>query len=495
VPKLIILEKTMSELIFSSSDPKEEYKISKMLREGKVRKIAPRIYSTNLEEEPSEIIKRNILEILGSLYPGAVLSHRSAFEFRPTSTNHIFVTYSYTRKIKLPGLTINFLEGKGAVEGDNKLFGELYVSSKERAFLENLQITKKTGPDSKTLSLPQIEEKLDDIMGTNGEDGLNKIRDRARELSQILEMPREFELLNKIIGALLSTKPSKILKSDLALARAAGFPYDKNRIELFEVLFAYLHNKEFKDRPENNLSASSFRNFAFFEAYFSNYIEGTVFEVAEAKKIIDTGVPLDARGGDSHDVLGTYQLVSDRNEMKMIPADENEFLSILQERHKLLLSARVEKNPGQFKERNNRAGNTFFVDYKLVRGTLMRGFEYLKVLTNPFARAAYMMFLVSEVHPFEDGNGRIARVMMNAELVNQNQCKIIIPTVYRDDYLLTLKKLTNKKDAAPFVQMLSKAHAFSEDLHFDNYDELYNYLLSHNAFYEPDEGRRLIADV
>jgi len=252
-------------------------------------------------------------------------------------------------------------------------------------------------------------------------------------------------LFNKIIGALFTTKPSKILKSNLALSRAAGFPYDKNRIELFEILFNYLHNKEFKDRPENNLTINSFRNFAFFEAYFSNYIEGTVFEVSEAKKIIDTGIPLPARSDDSHDVLGTYQIVSDRNEMKIITSDENEFLNLLQARHKILLSARIDKNPGQFKERNNRAGSTFFVDYKLVRGTLIRGFEYYKALTNPFARAAYIMFLVSEVHPFEDGNGRIARVMMNTELVNQNQCKIIVPTVYRDDYLLTLKRLSNQK--------------------------------------------------
>src|SRR3989339_324399 len=139
----------MSELIFSSMDRQENYKISKMLQEKKIRKIAPRIYSTNLEEAPSAIVKRNILEILGNLYPSAVLSHRSAFEFKPTATNNIFVSFSYTKKIKLPGVTINFLEGKGPVEGDNKLFGELFVSSKERAFLENLQITKKTGSDSK----------------------------------------------------------------------------------------------------------------------------------------------------------------------------------------------------------------------------------------------------------------------------------------------------------------------------------------------------------
>jgi hypothetical protein len=484
----------MSELFFASKNPQEAYMISKMLNEKKIRKIAPRVYTTNFAEPPSDIIKRNILEIIGSLYPGAVLSHRSAFEFRPTGTNKIFITYNYTKKIKLPGVTINFLEGKGAVEGDNKIFGDLYASSRERAFLENLQMTKKVGPDSKTLGIPQIEEKLDDVLRINGEDGLNRIRDKARELSKTLDMNREFELLNKIIGALYATKPSKILKSDLALSRAAGLPYDKNRIKLFETLFNHLHNNDFKDRPENNLSINSYRNFAFFEAYFSNYIEGTVFEVSEAKRIIDTGIPLPTRNSDSHDILGTYQIISNRDEMKNIPTNEEEFFYLLQTRHKVLLSGRPEKNPGDFKNINNRAGNTFFVDNKLVRGTLKQGFEYYKALKNPFACAAYIMFLVSEVHPFEDGNGRIARVMMNAELGNRGQCKIIIPTVYREDYLLTLKKMSNNNDPIPFIDMLMKAHLFSEHLHYENYDDLYNYLNTHNAFYEYNEGKHLIMD-
>ena len=484
----------MSEIIFASSDPQEGYKISKMLQEKKIRKIAPRIYSTNLEEEPSAIVKRNILEILGNLYPDAVLSHRSAFEFKPTSTNNLFVTHTYTKKIKLPGITINFLEGKGPVEGDNKMIGSLYVASEPRRFLENLQMTKKTGPDSKTLSIPQIEEKLDDILRVKGEEGLNSLRDKARVLSTILGMQKEYELLNKIIGALFRTKPSKILKSGLALSRSVGLPYDRHRIEIFEILFNYLHNKVFQEFPENNLTPNSFRNFAFFEAYFSNYIEGTVFEVSEAKEIVDTGIPMPARSGDSHDVIGTYQLVSDKNEMKIIPKDEKEFLKFLQSRHKVLLSARTDKHPGEFKVKNNRAGDTHFVDVKLVRGTLTRGFNYYKILTDPFARAAYMMFIVSEVHPFEDGNGRIARVMMNAELVNRNQCKIIIPTVYREDYLLTLKKLTRVKDPVPYVEMLTKAHSFSSVLHNNDYDELYKYLETHNAFSEPDSGKHLIID-
>ena len=32
----------------------------------------------------------------------------------------------------------------------------------------------------------------------------------------------------------------------------------------------------------------------------------------------------------------------------------------------------------------------------------------------------FMMFMISEIHPFLDGNGRLARVMMNAELVKMN---------------------------------------------------------------------------
>lgn len=76
---------------------------------------------------------------------------------------------------------------------------------------------------------------------------------------------------------------------------------------------------EFKPLPDKNLSDKAYRNFAFFESYFSNYIEGTRFEVDEAKNIIDTNKPLPARNDDSHDVLGTYYIVSNCKEMSITP--------------------------------------------------------------------------------------------------------------------------------------------------------------------------------
>ncbi len=483
-----ILESRLPELLFSSRDSATSQQISKFVKTGIIRKIAPRIYTSNLKEAPEVIIRRNIFKILGVLYPNAVLSHRSAFEFEPTSAKHLFVTYTYSKKVVLPGVILRFVAGNGPIVNDNKFIGELYVSQKERAFLENLQVSRQTGPQSKTLTLSEIEQKLESIVSVNGEGELNKVRDRAKAISQELGMQSEFEKLNKMISALLATKPSKILSSPIAIARAYGNPYDKYRIQLFEKLFKALRQKEFPSRPDQNRSTAAFQNFAFFEAYFSNYIEGTRFEIDEAKQIIESQTPMPDRDEDSHDILGTYNIVKDKREMGRVPTSPEHFLEIIQYRHEELLSARTSKKPGQFKDVNNRAGSTHFVDFNLVRGTLMEAFNFYHALNNPFSKAAYFMFILSEIHPFLDGNGRIARVMMNAELVAAGQTRIIIPTVYRDDYLGALRRLTRKNDPEIYIKMLQRAQEFCATLDASDINILEAQLEIGNAFREHDES-------
>ncbi len=484
-----ILPIHLQEVIFGSSDSAISKQISRLEDEGKIKKIAPRIYTGKIDEAPADIIRRNLMIILGHQYGGAVLSHRSAFEFKPTKTNHIFLTYTYTKNIEWPGITLRFLKGHGPVEGDNKLMGELYASGQARAFLENLQSSKRPGPDSKTLTLPEIEEKLERIIQIHGEKRINLIREEARQIAGLLDMETEFAKLNKIISALLTTHPSKILTSPLAQARAFETPYDADRIHLFENLFAALQQREFAGRPDKNVSGTSYRNFAFFEAYFSNYIEGTRFEVEEAREIIRTQKPIAARNEDSHDVLGTYKLVSSKKEMQITPQSPEELLQILQYRHRILLSARTDKNPGQFKDRNNYAGNTKFVDVSLVRGTLIQGFNFYQALTSPFARSIFLMFMISEVHPFLDGNGRIARTMMNAELTKGYESKIIIPNVYRDNYMGALRKLTRQSDPDPYIRMMERAHQFSGNVYDEDIDNMQTFLESCNAFLEHTDGK------
>ncbi|MEO7120835.1 MAG: Fic family protein [Ginsengibacter sp.] len=355
------------------------------------------------------------------------------------------------------------------------------MSQLERALLENMEVSRQIGPESKTIIIAEIENRLEQVGRVKGEAGLNELRDKARAIAEKLNLKKEFEKLNKLISALLNTKPSKILSSHLAIARSFGNPYDPARLPLFEKLFIELKQKEFKDLPEKNTTNKFFKNFAFFESYFSNYIEGTQFELEDAKKIIETSAPMPNRDEDSHDVLGTYNLVSNREEMNITLATSGEMLEILLYRHKILMSARTSKNPGYFKDRNNRAGETHFVDYTLVKGTLIKGFDYYQSLTAPFSKAAYIMFMISEVHPFLDGNGRIARVMMNAELVKQGQSKIIIPTVYREDYMLALRRLTRQHEPSAYIKMLMRVHEFSSTITGDDMDAMQNQLDASNA--------------
>ena len=220
----------LKEIIFSSSNQSLSKQISKLEKNGEIKKIAPRIYTSNFKDDPENIIRRNIFTIIGTHYPNSVLSHRSALEFKPTTAGHIFVTYKYTKKIKLPGITIRFMEGSGPVDGDIPFSGKLFVSQQERAFLENLQVSRQHGPQSKILTIIEIEAKLEQIIRVKGEDALNLVRDNAKEITEKLGMEKEFVKLNRLIGALLTTKPSKILTSPIAMSRAFGNPFSKSEI-------------------------------------------------------------------------------------------------------------------------------------------------------------------------------------------------------------------------------------------------------------------------
>jgi Fic family protein len=134
-------------------------------------------------------------------------------------------------------------------------------------------------------------------------------------------------------------------------------------------------------------------------------------------------------------------------------------------------------------------GDTVFIEPRFVIGTPKMGFSVYKSFKNATARAMFMMFMISEVHPFVDGNERVARIMMNSELVSSGTTQVVIPTVFRDDYLLGLRRLSRQMDPKVYVHMLKRAHEFSHWLEPEDFDTLMSQLEASNAFKEPDEDR------
>ena len=154
------------------------------------------------------------------------------------------------------------------------------------------------------------------------------------------------------------------------------------------------------------------------------------------------------------------------------------------------MTGRPEKQPGVFKTETNQAGSAVFVAPDLVEGTLIKGFDLYRALDTPFARAVYLMFLIAEVHPFTDGNGRTARIMMNAELVAAGEQRIIIPTVLRDDYISALKALSGARNPRPLVRVLKFAQRWVAAVHWGQLDETRTVLQRCHAFLEPGEAEQ-----
>ncbi len=82
---------------------------------GKLRKIASRLYTTNLHDSPETIVKRYLWQIVGQYFPSAILACRTAIENKPGSDGNIYVISNKVRKVTLPGGITIYISSKRQV--------------------------------------------------------------------------------------------------------------------------------------------------------------------------------------------------------------------------------------------------------------------------------------------------------------------------------------------------------------------------------------------
>ena len=476
-------------ILFARDHPRAT--LSRLVEQGTIARIARGVYVRSTVD-PEKAVARYWRDIIGYLAPEAVITDRSARTGGPDNGVLYLAGRGKWRILDLPGLKVAIRPGLEAVEGDAAIPGGLYLASRPRALLENsLPSRSVSATPRRTLTEAGLEDWIDRLAYIEGSDRLESYREQFTELATALEIPPgNVELLKRLIGSALGSQRVEAASSPLD-ARQRGLPYDPERIARFAILAADLAKHGDQGHPAA-LDEPRWRSLPFFEAYFSNYIEGTEFTLDEALDVVYENKIPNGRPQDSHDLIGTYRIVSDQSEMSRLASSADEFLEILRYRHSIILAERKESNPGTFKQMPNRAGQSLFVDPALVEGTLRIGFEHLGALDTPWQRAVYVMFLISEVHPFDDGNGRTARIMMNAELTAGSQARIIIPTVFRDDYLGALRRLTRDDDSSVLIKALRYAHDYTFGIDFSDIPTATSQLEETHAFEEPDSPRRLM---
>ena len=467
--------------VFIADDPKWA---SRATRRGEIRRLARGLYSSNLDEPVEQLLRRRWADVAALYFPGAVVVDRSAIVAGPARDGSLFLDTGPTpvrpRSVVLPGLTLRPRSGPGRIEGDMPFVG-LWMASPARTYLDNMRPSRARSGIRRTLSRDELEEKLDQVARAHGDAVLNEIRDAARAAAPLLEADDLFEQLDRLIGALQGTREGDLV-TPAARARGAGLAYDTDRLKLFEMLRAQLAQQELPRRPE---PPDPERLFAFFEAYFSNWIEGTEFEVEEAAEIVfERRIPVD-RPDDAHDVQGTFDLITDPKVRAAEPADFDQLEALIGVMHRRVMRARPEVRPGAYKRVPNRAGNTSFVHPDLVRGTLREGFSLCRTLPPGLPRAIYAMFLVAEVHPFADGNGRVARALMNAELSAAGLCRVMIPLSYRDEYLNALRALSRNENPRPLWRMVDRAQSWASKMTWAGRDRVFALMGETNALADP----------
>jgi Fic/DOC family len=462
---------------------------SRASRRGELRRLARGLYTWNLDEPDEQLLRRRWIDVAALYFPGAVLVDRSAVEARPAADGSVFLDSgpkpTHPSSVRLPGLTLKPRSGPGPVDGDMQ-FGPLRRSGEARTALDNVRPSRARDGVARTLASAELEEWLERIASNRGEADLLRIRDEARDLAPSLsaEAGEQQRKLDELIAALLGTGDAG-LKTEPGKARGRRQPFDAARMGLFETLRGALAAHVAPARPE---PADPERAFAFFEAYFSNFIEGTEFELGEAEEIVFSGVVPEDRREDAHDILGTFSVVTDPRLRSRTPDDSDDFAELLQLLNRRILEQRPDKAPGEWKQRANRAGGTSFVAPDLVLGTLAEAWNLYETLPPGLSRAVFAMFAVSEIHPFADGNGRVCRALLNAELSAAGQCRILIPLCFRADYLGALRALSRQSNPNPLMRMADRAQRWSSLVDWSTIPRATAQLELSNALIPPEQA-------
>ena len=212
--------------------------------------------------------------------------------------------------------------------------------------------------------------------------------------------------------------------------------------------------------------------------YHSNNIEGNSLTYGETKALILFGITAQGKPLKDHfEITGHNEAI---NWILEIVKDEmplNE--KFIRELHTLLLkesSYKEAKTPdgkptrrkievGKYKSQPNHVitvtGETFYFatpeETPAKMHDLIEWFrkEKDKANVNSIILAALFHYKFIRIHPFDDGNGRVARILMNFILMQFDYPPVIIKTEDKENYYAVLR-LADADELEPFIEYITK---------------------------------------
>jgi Fic family protein len=197
--------------------------------------------------------------------------------------------------------------------------------------------------------------------------------------------------------------------------------------------------------------------------YNSNAIEGNTLSMSETELVLTTGITIGGKTLQEHlEVVGhkdaiDYIEMLARQDTKI---GEREIKQI----HNLIIRAIAPEEAGRYRQLDVKAAGTNYLyppHYLLPQ--LMAGFiDWLNseqaLSLHPVEYATIAHFRFVSIHPFRDGNGRTARLIMNLLLIKAGYPIVIISNSERNDYINSLAYgQSNQNDISQFLTIILDA--------------------------------------
>ena len=188
----------------------------------------------------------------------------------------------------------------------------------------------------------------------------------------------------------------------------------------------------------------------------SNALEGNSLTESETKVVLEDGITIGGKPLKDHfEAVGhseafdlLYKLADGQD------ISEVDILGL----HRLFYYRIESESAGKYRDRNVIITGTDFTPptpsaVPIAMQEFLGSLPTLRLL-HPVEYAAMLHLNLVTIHPFIDGNGRTARLLMNLALLQAGYPITIIPPIIRGDYISALRD-SNKGNNKPFIDFIS----------------------------------------
>jgi Fic family protein len=193
--------------------------------------------------------------------------------------------------------------------------------------------------------------------------------------------------------------------------------------------------------------------------YHSNAIEGNTLSLRETKVALE-GITIGGKTLREHlEAVNHREAILLLEEVVQKNAEFSEWM--IRSLHQLILKGIDDENAGRYRTINVRIAGAEHVppDQVLVPELMERLVAWHRdeaPALHPVERAARVHSDFVKIHPFVDGNGRTARLLMNLELLQAGFPPAVLPVERRLAYYEALEADHVRGDREPFLRMVAE---------------------------------------